>query len=205
MLNKKFIALVCIALAAGLLIGLISFRGYFISSREYISYPVEFEIVHAYFKVFNVTRDSGIGYSRMVSYVIVLNITNLSDAALTLGELQLSSGLFHYVQYFSDHVSENVFYPHTSRFAAFSQTGSISAEGRQALEWQTLDYGIILYFSATEGRGGAGGAFSRQMSLKKISQDEFVYGSTFKPGSYLFFNNEGINIGTGTVREGTPR
>lgn len=186
MMNRQFIALICVALVVGLLIGLISFRSYLTTSRQYVSYPVEWEIVHAYFKVFNVTKESGIGHSMMISYVFVLNITNLSDAALRLGHVYISSAsVFHYQQYFGDQVNDYNFYPHTSRLVAISQTDGTSGLGMTELEWQRLDYTMIVSLSAIEGRGGGGSANSGQLPLQKISQDEFVYGTTFKPGSYF--------------------
>ncbi len=202
MMQKKLIVLTCVLFVAGLLVGLIVFQSDF-ASRQWKSYPVEANIVHAYFKVFNVTEDSGIGYATMVSYVFVLNITNLSDTTLRLSRFTLScASVFHYTRDFSDQVSDYFFSPHASRLAGFSQTGGTSKLGLEELELRNLVvYGGVM-FLAIEERGGGTALISTQLPLEKISQDEFVYGTTFKEGSYFFFSNENIRLNFGNGREG---
>jgi hypothetical protein len=202
MTQKKLIVLTWIFFIVGLLVGLIAFQND-LASRQWKSYPVEAEIVHAYFKVFNVTEDSGIGYATMISYVFVLNITNLSDTTLRLSKFRLDcASVFYYLQDFSDQVSDYFFSPHTSRLVGFSQTGGTSELGLKELELRNLVLVGYIDFSPTEGRGGGGGSVSRQLPLEKISQDEFVYGTTFKAGSYFFFSNENIMLSFGNSREG---
>jgi hypothetical protein len=198
---KKYIVLACVLFISGQLIGLIAFQNDF-TSRQWTSYPVEADIVHAYFKVFNVTPSSGIGYSTMISYVIVLNITNLSDATLKLSEFRLDcASVFNYQRDFSGDVSDYFFSPHSSRLVGFSQTGGMSGLGLEELEKRNLVLVGYVDLSPIEGKGGGGGGISRQLPLEKISGDEFVYSTTFNENSYFFFSNENIKLSYENLRE----
>jgi hypothetical protein len=77
MYRKSLIASVCAILIAGLLIGIIFFQNH--TSTSTVNEGVQADVVHAYIKVYDVNQDSGIGYGKLASYVVVLNITNPLD------------------------------------------------------------------------------------------------------------------------------
>ena len=193
-MRKKLIALACLVFVAGLLIGSISLRDD-IANNQYKTYQVDANIVHAYFKVYNISAESGIGYNSLVSYVFVLNLTNPSDITLRLSELILSSAsIIDLHRYFSDVSSDYYFYPHTSTLVAFSDTGGGVDAKQLELGGNGPSFTMAVGFSATQGRGGGSALTSSQLPLEKISADEFVYGSTFKAGSYFVFNNQNLRI-----------
>ncbi|MCW4002986.1 MAG: hypothetical protein NWE95_03620 [Candidatus Bathyarchaeota archaeon] len=198
-MKKKFIALACLVFAAGLVLGSIFFYGEF-TGRQYKIYPIEANIVHAYFNAYNTNAESGIGYTTLVSYVFVLNVTNPTDTTLRLSELFISStNLLHLRRDFPDVSSDYYFYPHTSRLVVFRDT--TSGIGVSKLELGYIDYIMTVGFSPTEGRGSGSVLVSDQLSLRNISQNEYVYGATFKTGSYFTFNNENIGITSSTGRQ----
>lgn len=201
MINKKLVAFASMVFVVGLVLSTFALRQDF-SSRQYKTYPVQAEIVHAYFKVYNASADSGIGNSMLISYVFVLNLTNPSDSTLKISEVMLSSaGLFHFRRDFGEGNSQYYFYPHTSRLVAFSQTDGTYGIGVKELESLNPLYILTVGFSATEGRGGGSALQQSQLPLRNIGQDEFVYGATYKAGLYFFFSNENIDIGWGNGRE----
>jgi hypothetical protein len=204
--SKKLALLTCIVFVVGLLIGVLSFRNDFSSFK---SVSVESDIVQAYFKVYNVSQDSGIGFAKMVSYVVVLNVTNPSDITLRFSSLTMAlaqngtktgtgvslNGFLHYQRDFSETIMDNYLYPHTSRLVAFSQTGSMPQIGIDFLDHQhnALFY-ADLYCAATEGRGGGNVIIFKQLPLNTLSQDEFAYGKTFAPGNYFFFDDDSLSL-----------
>ncbi len=214
MFRKKLIALICIVFAIGLLSGVLAFRN---DLTSYKSVPLESDIVQAYFKVYNVTQDSGIGFGKMVSYVIVLNITNPSDTVVSLSSLRMAlaqsgtrtrssvslNSIFSYERDFSDRNTDHFIYPHTSRLIPFSQTGFMPEIGLDFLNQQhnALFYADLSCVS-TEGRGGGDAIIFKQIPLNTVSPDEFVYGTTFSAGNYFFFNdyNLGISFSGGQIR-----
>jgi hypothetical protein len=211
MFSKKLVALTCAVFMVGLLVGLLSFRNDFASFK---SVSVESDIVHAYFKVYNVSQDSGIGYGKLVSYVVVLNITNPSDTTLRLSWLTMAlaengtrtgtsvslNSFLRYQRDFSETTMDNYWYPHTSRLVAFSQTGFMPDGGLNFLNGQKS----ALFYSdascvATEGRGSGSAIIFKELQLNNVSQGEFVYGTTFRPGAYFFFDDDSIDLSYGSI------
>ncbi len=214
MFGKKLIVLISIVFAVGLLVGIVSFRN---DLSSFKSFQVESDIVQAYFKVYNVTQDSGVGFGKMVSYVVVLNITNPSDSVVSLSSLRMAlaqngtrtgssvslNSIFSYERDFSDRNTDHFIYPHSSRLIPFSQTGFMPEIGLDFLNQQheALFY-ADLSCSSTEWRGGGEAIIFKQIPLNTVSSDEFVYGTTFSEGNYFFFNdyNLGISFSGGQIR-----
>ena len=132
MYSKKFIVLIFLAIISGLLVGLLSFRDEFEVSAP--KFYAEVNIIHAYFQVLNVSRDSGIGPERMVSYVIVLNITNPTEEIFEIRELWMwfgnreeswntvsfTNNVVSYYNDFESGHSDYYWHPGDSRLVAFS-------------------------------------------------------------------------------------
>ena len=201
MVNKKLVAFASIVFAVGLLLGTVVLRPDF-SSNQYKTYPVQAEIMHAYFKTYNTSADSGLSNTMMVSYVFVLNVTNLSDTKLSISQVLLDcANLFHYTLNYRQGSNDYWFYPHTSRLIAVSQTSGLNSFG---LEILNSGGGPVFIFAVgltpSEGRGGGSSASEPQLHLHKVSADEYVYGSTFKDGSYFSFDNWALDIGVHSGR-----
>jgi len=131
MVNKKLVTLACIIFVVGLLIGIISlnvdFKNYGARGKEY---PVEVNIVYAYFKVFNTSADSGIAYNQLATYILVLNVTNPSDTTLRLTDARITGYTSGGVDSFSydrsfDESNKYDFYSGLSSLIAFSQTTNV--------------------------------------------------------------------------------
>ncbi len=206
MFSKKLIALICIMFVVGLLIGVVSFRNDLIS---YKSIPIESNIVQAYFKVYNVTQDSGIGFGKMVSYVVVLNITNPSDNLVSLSSVTLAlaqngtrngnsvnlNSILNYQRDFSERNTDHFVYPHTSRLIPFSQTGFMPEVGLNFLNQQhTALFYAYVSCVGLDGHGSGDAIIFKQLSLTALSQDEFMYGTTFSAGNFFFFNDYDLGI-----------
>jgi len=206
MFSKRLVALVCVVFVIGLLIGVVSFSS---DLTSYKSLPIEANIVQAYFKVYNVTQDSGVGFEKMVSYVVILNITNPSDYTVSLSTVRLAlaqngsrneksvslNSFLNYERDFSQKNTDSFIYPHSSRLMPFSQTGFMPEVG---LDFLNQQHNALFYADvscvALEGRGGGNVIIFKQLSLNSVSQDEFVYGTTFSAGNYFFFNDYSLGL-----------
>ena len=195
MANKLLVVLICVVFILGLIVGLRVLQNDFPAPRQTI--PVEADLVHAYFKVYNVSAGSGVGSSRLVSYVVILNITNPSDTPLRLSEVRILSSMVDYHRDFGNS-NDNYWSAHSSRQVAFSQTGPLS--GTDALKFGRLDFIATVGLAVTEGRGGGSTIISKNsLPLTNIGEGEYIYGSTFGKGTYFDFNDEGISIGHSSV------
>ena len=195
MANKVLVVLVCVVLILGLIVGLRVLQSDFPTPRQTV--PIEANLIHAYFKIYNVSAGSGVGSSSLVSYVVILNITNPSDTPLRLSEVRILSSI---VDYHRDFGTSNDYYwsAHSSRQVAFSQTGPLS--GTDSLKFGRFDFIATVGLMVTEGRGGGSTVISENsLPLKTIGQDEYVYGSTFGNGTYFDFDDQGISIGHSSV------
>lgn len=213
MFSKRLVALICIVFAIGLLIGVVSFSN---DLSSYTPLPIESNIVQAYFKVYNVTQDSGIGFGKMVSYVIVLNITNPLDSSVSLSSVRMAlaqdgarngnsvnlNSLLNYERDFSQKNTDSFIDAHTSRLVPFSQTGFMPERG---LDFLNQQHSALFYadVSCVALDGGAGGNFIvfKQLPLNQISQDEFVYGTMFSAGNYFFFNDYSLGLSFSGAQE----
>ena len=189
MVNRKLIIFACVVFVVGLILGSFALRPD-LSSRQYKVYPVQADIVHAYFKIYNSSASSGMGYDVMLSYVFVLNITNPSDMTLKLGEIYFSSeGLVSFHRDFSGFNAGQFFEPNTSRLIALSDSSGTHGGSYGQLDKLHLMANLIVGLLPKEGRGDATSITNPDLTLQKISADEYVYGSTFKEGSYLIFGH----------------
>jgi hypothetical protein len=199
MYNQKLIALTCIVFVAGLLVGLTVLRSDLEPSKTIV---VEANIVHAYFKVYNITQDSGIASTKMISYVVVLNITNPSDTPLELSYVNIMSTLIDYRRDFKDN-SDYYWPPLSSKLVAFSQSGPTSNFDLDALRNNRIQFIATVSLTVAQGKGSGGALIEKQeLPLRNISQDEYVYGTTFRQDSYFNFNDEGISISYSSGRFG---
>jgi hypothetical protein len=193
--NKVLVVLVCVVFILGLIVGLRVLQSDFPTPRQTV--PIEANLIHAYFKIYNVSAGSGVGSSSLVSYVVILNITNPSDTPLRLSEVRILSSI---VDYHRDFGTSNDYYwsAHSSRQVAFSQTGPLS--GTDSFKFGRFDFIATVGLMVTQGRGGGSTVISENsLPLKTIGQDEYVYGSTFGNGTYFDFDDQGISIGHSSV------
>jgi hypothetical protein len=194
MVNKKIVTLTCIVFVVGLLIGLVSLNADItrISDKEY---PVEVNLVSAYFKVFNTSADSGIAYKNLLSYILVLNVTNPSDTTLRLSDIQIrtyGTNIFSYERNFPAINTYN-FNSNSSNLIAFSQTTGLDALSVEPFHFSSFMIGcsVSASFTPVQGGGRGGDINSADITVTRISEDEFVYG-TFNQTSVVFQSNDGL-------------
>jgi len=193
MVNKKpLIALICAVFILGLFVGFTVLRNDFSSQRKMV--PVEADLVYAYYKVYNASEGSGIETSNLASYVVILNITNLSDEPLTLSEVRIMSSLADYHRGFPNNNNDYYWSAHSSRLVAFSQTGPLSDP--DALKFNRMNFIATVGLMATAGKDSGSAIIQKTgLPLTGISEDEYVYGTSFGNGYKFGFNDEGISIG----------
>jgi hypothetical protein len=209
MYSKKFIILICLALISGLLVGLLSFRDELEVSAP--KFYAEVNIIYAYFQVLNISRDSGIGSERMVSYIIVLNVTNPTEEIFEIRELWMWFGnkeeswntvsfTNNVVSYYNDFESGHSNYywhPNESRLVAFSLTESIGDGGVELLNALEGDFDLNLY---TAGLGEPAtpdymvSRISQKLQLKTSNNNEFVFGDYFNAHRQFGFSSKDIDI-----------
>jgi hypothetical protein len=192
MVNKKLATLACIVFAVGLIIGLLSLntdlRNY--SKKEY---PVEANLIYAYFKVYNTSADSGIAYNRLLSYVLVLNVTNPSDTTLRLSNIRIDTSgtnIFSYERAFSA-IDKYNFNANTSHLIDLSQTSGLDNLSGEPFTFPSFQIGftVAATFTPEEGNGHGGDVSDVQAVITRISQDEYVYG-TFNQSIPIIFSND---------------
>ena len=204
--SKKFIVLICLALVSGLLVGLLSFRNEFEVSAP--KFYAEINILHAYFNLLNVSRDSGIFYEKMLSSVIVLNITNPTEEAFEIRELRMNFGnkeetrntvsfanvVLSYYNDFESGISDYIWNPTASRLVAFSLTNAIEDGGMEVLNAQEGDFSLELFHSRLGESEYSRVTISQKLQLKALNSCEFVYGDYFKADTQFGFDSSMIDI-----------
>ena len=191
MVNKRLIMVACVVFAVGIIVGSLAFRSD-LSSNVHQTYPVDAKIVQAYFKEFNTSSDSGVGYKTLLSYIFVINLTNPSETTLRLSNIRIdeAGNTFSYQR---DFPKSNAYWiePHTSKLVAFSQTEGLDSFHAQPFNFSSFQLPVTLVANVvpTEGNGNGGVVTSITMTLQKISADEFIYGTTFNNSSNFIFNS----------------
>lgn len=215
--RKLLIASACTILIAGLLIGIVLLQNNFFPPT---TNTIQADVVHTYIKVYNVSQDSGIGYGKLASYVIVLNITNPLDNKWRLSGLTMSiaengskngtsvelSSILNSQRDFSNSNTEYYWEPHTSKLVAFSQTGFMPEQGLEILNRKN----ILLYADVSgvviDGKGddspmiGGSAMIFEYLQMNNLGNEEFVNGTTFGPGNYFFFDDYSIDLSFGNGR-----
>ena len=199
-MKKLIIALICISFLIGLSFGVLTLRDNLIVKSNV--YPVSVTVEQVYFSVSNASSGSGMENNSLLSYVFVLNITNLSKTTLRLSSLRIAEieGVFSYDRDFQSS-NEFWFYPNSSRLVAFSQLTVLSDQTEMILSHQNLSYILSSYFVATDRTGHASVSHEDQMSLRKISSNEYVFGH-FGESSAFIFSDQGIDIWSHPIQTG---
>jgi hypothetical protein len=206
-LAKQFTLLATFALISGLIIGLVPFYGEFSVLK---SYPMEVDVVYAYFKTFSVSENiTGLRNEDFVAYVIVLNITNptsetirikylgihLAETASKFGQgVQMTNTVVNYERDFSEGFMDYYWFPNFSRLVAFGATSEVSNLGMAVLE-EGKGYFYVYLDGRTQGNAYAGGSVIKKVTLEIINDDEFVYNTVFKKNERFHFRNDELGIG----------
>jgi hypothetical protein len=199
--NKKIAVLAIIALIATLIVAF----GLVFSSLPEEAHSIKGNIVYAYLKTYNVSETvDGLCDKKLVSYVLVLNITNPNDVPLhlerVLVELMQSAtkdgtsvsgtnGIIRYKRGFVEGETSNYWSPHSSRLVAFTATGELDNLSLDALKLGK-GYFIVSVDGYTETDSHVGtGLNLKEVALEITGSDEYVYNT-------VFMNNERFGFAT---------
>ena len=187
-LNKKFLVFSALALVAGLSVGIVPFYREFSLLK---AYSIEVDVVYAYFRTYGVSGNvSGLRNEDLVSYIIVLNITNptseiirIKDLTISFAEfafgdgnfVQMSNTIVRYVRNFAEYYMDHYWYPNSSRLVAFAATEEISEMGLAALKLGK-GYFCIELEGRTQGDAHVRSGFViKEVTLEIINDYEYVY------------------------------
>lgn len=201
-LNRQFTILATFALISGLIVGIVPFYSEFSVLK---SYPMEVDVVYAYFKTFSVSENiSGLRNEDLVAYVIVLNITNPTDETIRIKyigihlaetvnkigqNIEVRNSVVSYERDFSEGFMEYYWFPNSSRLVAFEATGEVSSLGMNVLK-EGKGYFFILLDGKTQNNAYVGGSIIKEVALEIINNDEFVYNTVFKENERFHFGND---------------
>jgi len=205
--NKTFVMLSVLALASGFLVGVVPFyQGLSILQV----YSVEIKIVYAYFKIYNASNGViGLGNASLVSYVLVLNVTNPSRETIQLRDVliefagsinqtgdgfEASNDIIRYDRTFSGDVTEYYWSPNSTRLIAFTATEELSTMALAALK-----SGKGYFLTRLVGRANSGASASSNFSLNEVklevlSESEYIYNEVFDKKYRFHFRNDGIGV-----------
>lgn len=206
-LNRKLVPLGVFALATGLLTGIAPFYTEFSLLQHY---EIHVDVSYAYFNTYNASANTiGLYGSNLVSCVFVLNITNpttetIGVTDITVGLVQsahwdqekiiMENETVQYERSFADHVTEYYWFPNSTRLIALTATGELSNLGREALE-----SGKGYFLAHLMGRTQIGALASsdfvlKEVSLERVSDNEYVYNSVFMRDYRFHFRNDELGI-----------
>jgi hypothetical protein len=172
---------------------------------------IDGDVIFAYLKTYNVSDAvGGLGSKTLVSYVLVLNITNpnsetihLTNVLVTLFESAVKEGasvsgtteIIRYERSIGD--NERPSYtgsPNSSKLMAFTATGELDN-----LDIQALNGGEVFLLVYLNGRTQADVHISSELNLKKLSLDivsetEYQYNTAFLKAHMFSFRNDDPNI-----------
>lgn len=204
--KKNFIALSSFALTAGLLVGVVPLYPEF---SRLNTYAIKVDVVYAYFKTFSVSSGTpGLSSMPMVSYVILLNISNPTREIVRVKDLKIdfsqnasaignhtlmSNGIIRYARTFADHRMEYYWYPNSTRLVAFTATGEISTGGLNALK-EGRGYFLITLAGRTEADAPASDSMLKMVTLETINDEEYVYNTVFEENYRFHFTNDELDI-----------
>jgi len=203
----KFVMLGPLALTMGFLAGIVPFYREF-SAQQY--YTIQVDIVYAYFKMFKTGQNvPALGNADLVSYVLVLNVTNPTNEVVKIKHLtidfvqnaskedqhfEMFNEILRFEQSFADGFMDYYWYPHVTRLIAFTGTEELSAIGLTALR---LGEGFFLLKLAGSTQAGAqaGSDFIlKKVTLEIKNESEYVYNGIFMEDYRFHFRNDQLDI-----------
>lgn len=201
-ITKKVIGLVIVTLTVALIVAF----GLVFSSPPEESHSIEGDIVYAYLKTYNVSETvGGLSDKKLVSYVLVLNITNPNDGPLhlerVLVELMQSAtkngtsvsgttGIIRYKRSFVEGETSNYWSPHSSRLVAFTATGELDDLELDALRLGK-GYFVVNVDGYTETDSHVGtGLNLKEVALEITGDAEYVYNTAFVNNERFGFAND---------------
>jgi len=173
-------------------------------------YQIEVDVVYVYLKTFEINENaSGLGRMQMLSYVVVLNVTNptgkgiwMRDVTIRLaksGSVQLHSngtgvrivnGIVRCYRYLPQGDFSYFWYPNSSMMIAFSSV----TETNPALMQTTLDSVLEVEGKTSEGAYATSGYVIKTIQMNVLNPSEYVYNAM--PGTPRFdFDDGEVGIG----------
>jgi len=190
-LKKIVISIITALIIATLAIALFHYSNN-LQSNEKLS--IKGEIIQAYVREGNTSIESGIAYSKIISYVFFVNVTNLSDTDLQIRAIRISErdSIINYEEVFGDG-PDYIFPKQSSRLIAFDDLNGLSGLSLKAFEnAHNLKVTIAASF-LNDAQGKAGFLIESDLQLERISSDEFLFGNNLTRGQYFVFGHQPIN------------
>lgn len=203
--NKKVLVLVVVVIAVIQSVA-VGFAFWELAQKDY---SIEGDIVYAYFKTYNASEGvEGIGNRNLVSYVLVLNITNPNDEPITLKSVLVeltenatqtgtsvssTNGMIRYKDYLFPYGS-NYISPQSSTFAAFTATGELSNMALDALKLGKGYFIVNVQGYSKEDQYFGNGINLKEVTLEITDNNEYVFNTAFRDNYRFHFRNDGINI-----------
>jgi len=163
-------------------------------------YTLSAEIDQAYFKVWNTSVASGIGYKQIISCILFVNVTNTSniDMSITRVRVEELNDITGFSNDFSG-LEDYVFPPNTSRLLSFSNVGGLFCLSYVLEAFERSPRLLIktsLEFEATEGNSIGGAGTYEPMDLRQVGEGEYVWGNLTANSNLLFgINKHPIDVG----------
>lgn len=165
-------------------------------------YQINVDIVYAYLKVFDVSENaSGLWRMHMLSYVVVLNVTNptgkgiwMKDVTINLAEsvelhdengVRIVNSIVRCYRYLPQGDFSYFWYPNSSMLIAFSSV----RETNPALLRSALDSFVEVQGRTSEGAYATSGHVVKNIQMKVLSSSEYVYDAI--PGTPRFHFDDG--------------
>ena len=193
----KFLIVVAVATALGLLasIGMgviLSYQG----TAETGS--LQADVVYAYLKTYNISENvSGLYSEKLVSYILVLNISNPTDKDVYVHDLRVelsgaaskvdrsveSTNITLRIKRTFNEAKPLLVSKNSEQLVPFTATDELSNLGLEPLK-QGKGYFIV----AVSGDSVGSGLSLKEATLETVSEDEYVYNTAFTNGCFRFSN-----------------
>lgn len=168
------------------------------------------DVVFAYFKTYSVSSNvSGLGSKHLISYVLVLNVTNPNNKTISLCNSLISlydsavkegnsiSGeteIIRNQRNFANNDMSYHFYPRSSKLVSLTATGEIDDFELKALKTEQM-YFMVHLTGQTEADNHVNSELKlKKVALKKVSETEYLYNTAFMNSHIFSFRNDTPNI-----------
>jgi len=207
-LNKKIVGSVVILVTILLIISVVN-SPFSVDCNDK-NYLLNSEIVFAYFKPYETSRNSTVFSSNtLISYVFVLNVTNPNNETVLLDNLLVAfhdfavkdrnsvSGTTEIIRYCDTFGSNDLDYllpSKSSRLMAFTGTSEISSLELTGIKNGTIFSSMTMNGNVKENAHVGTGLLFKEMSFDMIHESEWIYNTVFPADQQFSFRNDSPTV-----------